>query len=98
MAGAELGDELAVETELGVVLGDDEEDADAETGVLPAALLMTAMVGAVTSIPPMERTLTMRDFMEPTLRLTRPTADPGRSQKRPRFSDTLDWLASGYGG
>ena len=98
MAGVELGDELAVDTELGVVLGEDEEDADAETGALPAALLMTAMVGAVTSIPPMERTLTMRDFMDPTLRLTRPTADPGRSQKRPRFSGVLVWLAFGNDG
>lgn len=64
--GAEAGVELAVDPESGVLTGAELDDADAETGP-PLTWPATLTAVAVASTPLTERTLTIRDFMNPTV-------------------------------
>lgn len=66
VAGAEAGVELAVDPESGVLDAVELDDADAESGApLTWAAALTAV--AVASTPLTERTLTIREFMNPTV-------------------------------
>lgn len=80
--GAEAGVELAVDPESGVLIGAELDDADAETGP-PLTWPATLTAVAVASTPLTERTLTIRDFMKPTVGIDWPSAVPATSKKRP---------------
>lgn len=82
VAGAEAGVELAVDPESGVLDAVELDDADAESGA-PLTWPATLVAVAVASRPLTERTLTVRDFMNPTVGIASPSPVPATPKKRP---------------
>ena len=68
-----------------MVLGDELDDADADTGVLPMVWVPIVMPAAVTSTAPADRVLTSRVLMDSTVRIGGPTASRVPSKNHPRF-------------